>query len=386
MAEQQEMGGLSENESGAAPGILPPNVSSRLFQTDITVRALLEALAEAVVVIDRTGAIIHVNQRTVELFGYAREELLGFPLLKLLPDRFHALHANYVSHYFDQPRLRSMGYGLNLVGRLKNGAEIPLDISLSYMTVKAGQVALAFITDATRRKQAERDLQLRNEQLDAFAHTVAHDLNSSLAVVVGFSEQLAETHGTLSSEELHRYLLKVARSGRKMSNIINELLLFASLRKEEMTMEPLNMAAIVNEAVQRLREALTEQQAQLLLPDNYPAALGHAPWIEEVWFNYLSNALKYGGRPPRIEIGGARLDTGQFKYWVKDNGQGLTPQQQAQLFIPFTQLAHPQIKGHGLGLSIVRQIVERLGGQVGVESEVGRGSTFYFTLPSVAQS
>jgi len=114
----------------------------------------------------------------------------------------------------------------------------------------------------------------------------------------------------------------------------------------------------------------------------WPIALGHAPWIEEVWVNYLSNAIKYGGWPPRVELGAMEQGDGIVRFWVRDNGSGLTLEEQTRLFTPLTRLDRVRAKGHGLGLSIVRRIVERLGGQTGVESEVGQGSVFFFTLPA----
>ena len=95
----------------------------------------------------------------------------------------------------------------------------------------------------------------------------------------------------------------------------------------------------------------------------------------------MSNALKYGGQPPRVELGATEQEDGTVRFWVRDNGHGLTPEEQARLFTPFTRLDQVSAKGHGLGLSIVRRIVEKMGGQVGVESQVGQGSTFVFTLP-----
>lgn len=353
---------------------------SRLFQRDLSVQALLEVLAEAVVVIDQVGVIVYINRRTQELFGYEPAELIGRPLRLLLPERFTRVHARHLVDYFATPHHRSIGLGLDLVGKRKEGAEIPVEISLSYLHTEAGPLALASITDISRRKQIEQALQQRNEDLDAFAHTVAHDLNAQLAVIVGFSEELADAHPGLPPDELRRYLLTIARSGRKMSNIINDLLLFASMRKEDVVLTTLDMKSIVAEALQRVRPLIEEYRAEVLAPDSFPAAAGHAPWVEEVWFNYLSNALKYGGRPPRLEIGGTQQADGRVSFWVKDNGAGLTAQQQAQLFEPLTQFERPKITGHGLGLSIVRRIVEKIGGQVRVESTPGQGSTFYFTL------
>jgi signal transduction histidine kinase len=127
-------------------------------------------------------------------------------------------------------------------------------------------------------------------------------------------------------------------------------------------------------------------------------AVGYGPWVEEVLVNYVSNALKYGGRPdeaipPAIEFGydlswpepGQARDHdsagSHVRFWVRDNGPGLSKEAQAGLFAEFSRMATSRVEGHGLGLSIVRRIVERLGGEAGVESAPGQGSTFWFTLP-----
>ena len=113
-------------------------------------------------------------------------------------------------------------------------------------------------------------------------------------------------------------------------------------------------------------------------------ALGYGPWIEEVWVNYLSNALKYGGSPstpPQIELGAEAQPDGLVRFWLRDHGPGIPAESQAHLFTQFTRLDQVRAQGHGLGLSIVRRIVEKLGGQVGVISQVGQGSTFFFALP-----
>ena len=112
---------------------------------------------------------------------------------------------------------------------------------------------------------------------------------------------------------------------------------------------------------------------------------GYPPWVEEIWTNYLSNALKYGGDPPLIELGADTLPGGVVRFWVRDNGAGISHEKQAQLFTPFTRLSEARIEGHGLGLSIVQRIAERMGGQVGVESAPGEASLFFFTLPCIGE-
>ncbi len=161
-------------------------------------------------------------------------------------------------------------------------------------------------------------------------------------------------------------------------------MLLASLRKADaVAFEPLDMGMIVQETLTRFGDRFTETDANLIVPESWPVAMGYAPWVEEIWVNYISNALKYGGTPPRIELGAEERADNRVRFWVQDNGSGLTSEAQAKLFTEFTRLEKVRAKGHGLGLSIVLRIVTKLGGEVGVESEVGIGSRFWFELPKV---
>lgn len=226
---------------------------------------------------------------------------------------------------------------------------------------------------------ANAELKARNEELDAFAHTVAHDLKGPVASLVTYGDMLQGGFIDMSEESLQVYLDIILQSGHKMVNIINELLLLASVRKaEDVTLEPLDMPSIVAEACARQADLIKKHDAEIVLPGQWPVVLGRGSWIEEVWVNYISNAIKYGGQPPRLELG-SDLEGETIRFWVRDNGPGLTPEEQARLFTPFERLHQVRAEGHGLGLSIVRRIVEKLGGQVGVDSE-GTGSTFWFRL------
>lgn len=233
-------------------------------------------------------------------------------------------------------------------------------------------------------------LQARNEELDAYGHTVAHDLKNPTALIISYAQVLDSDGATLSEAERRQSLQAILHGGLKMVAIIDELLLLASVRQKSVPVSRLDMRPIVSEVAERLSPLLKEFQAELVLPRSgtWPAAKGYAPWVEEVWVNYISNALKYGGTPsapPRVELGGEALPDGMARFWVRDNGSGLTPEEQARLFTPFTRVGQPRATGHGLGLSIVRRIVERLGGQVQVESAPGRGSRFSFTLPRAGE-
>jgi len=227
---------------------------------------------------------------------------------------------------------------------------------------------------------AEREILIA--ELDAFGHTVAHDLKNPLGVTINYAQLLRGYYEKMSLEDLNQSLEIIVRNGQKMANIINELLLLASIRKEEVDMRPIDMARTVSEARSRLTFLIEEHQAELIIPDEWPVALGYGPWVEEIWANYVSNAIKYGGRPPRVELGATPRSDGMIQFWVRDNGDGLSSEEQARLFVPFSRLDQARAKGHGLGLSIVHRIVERLSGAVSVESggQPGEGSIFSFLL------
>ena len=229
--------------------------------------------------------------------------------------------------------------------------------------------------------QRSAELRRRNEELDAFGHTVAHDLKTPLALVAGYGELLDGGLDDMSVGERRRALDGILNGTAHMESIIEELITMAGLREQAVEMHPLDMGAIVTRVIERQLAHLIERyDAVVDRPASWPAARGHAPWVEQIWANYISNALKYGGRPPRITLGADLLQGGALRFWVQDNGAGLSDEELGQLFKPFSQINGGE-PGHGLGLSIVRQIVEKLSGHVGVESTPGGGSRFSFTLP-----
>ncbi len=223
-------------------------------------------------------------------------------------------------------------------------------------------------------------LQEQNQELEAFAQTVAHDLKNPLATLLGFMELLRDDLAS-ADEDIQERLLRSLSSGYRLDNIIEELLLLASIRKEAVEIAAFDMAPVVERALDRLAFMRNQYQPELIVPDSWPQACSYAPWVEEIWVNYLSNGLKYGGQPPRLELGATIQGDGVVRFWVQDNGPGLDAAAQANMFTEFTRLDRVRAKGHGLGLSIVRRIIDKLDGQCGVESTPGQGSCFFFTLP-----
>lgn len=250
---------------------------------------------------------------------------------------------------------------------------------------RAITIAMARFNDSVALRQLNNALKHRNEELDTFAHTVSHNLQHSIDQILSYTNVLKNQ--ARLPEKLDYYLNMVIRTGHTMTNVIDELQLLTGVRTTEITTTPLNMSRIVARAQQRLAHLIADTHAKIHFPAAWPTAYGYAPWIEEVWVNYLSNGIKYGGCPPTLQLGATERSDSTVRFWVRDNGDGLSADQQARLFAPFTRLNEVQIRGQGLGLSVVRRIVDKLGGQVGVESEniPGQGSIFYFILSGAPQ-
>lgn len=346
-------------------------------------------------------------QLTIRGWNRWLETASGRPASDMIGQNLLAAYPDLVERRMDRFYAQALAGQVTILSQRFHRYLLPLPIGDDSFMQQSAQIAplstddtiigtITVIQDVTERVAYEHELRQRIAQqealiqeLDAFAHTVAHDLKNPLTLIVGHMSLLEEYEGRLPPETRQESIRTVTRSARKMQNIIDELLLLANVRKGQVEAVPLDMDKIVQEAMQRLTYLIDESGAQITVPDRWPRALGYAPWVEEVWTNYLSNALRYGsygGAPPRIELGAESLPDGQVRFWVRDYGPGLSPAEQAQLFREFTRLGQARVHGHGLGLSIVRRIVEKLGGTVGVESEgvPGRGSVFYFTLPAAA--
>ncbi len=262
-----------------------------------------------------------------------------------------------------------------------------------YWDEKEGRVTHIYgaAQDITQSKLFEQQLQQqaielkeRNEELDAFAYTVAHDLKNPIASMMGFASLILNYFDRMPDDQVREYLHLIMEGGYKLKEIINALLLLAGVNKMEgAEISQLDMTELIPQVEARLSGIIEESQAIIETPDEWAPGLGYAPWVEEVWANYISNAIKYGGEPPYIAIGSERLSSGHIRYWVQDNGNGLTDDEQKRVFTPFTRLNQIKIEGHGLGLSVVHRIVEKLGGDVQVDSVIGEGSRFSFTLPAV---
>jgi PAS domain S-box-containing protein len=364
-------------------------VEDALRKNEEILRSTIASMDDLVFILDKTGVFLKYDRPTSGRYQALLERLWGESSRSVLPEPLADQLAAAAIAVAEKGNVQQLEFSLEIEGQ-----ETWFDAKVSARTDHAGRFdGITIVSrDVTERKAVEAklvryadELEAQNVELDAFAHTVAHDLKTPVALLMGFAELLFKDPALQSDPVTLDTLEHIISASQQMDKIINELLLLASVRQSDFEASRLNMLSVVEEAQKRLAFISRKYRAEIILPYSWPEAMGYAPWIVEVWANYLSNAIKYGGRPPRIELG-ARAESGDMvRFWVKDNGAGISADGQAIIFNPFSQLRRSPEGGHGLGLSIVRKIIERGHGQVGVESEAGAGSTFWFTLPAAVE-
>lgn len=271
-----------------------------------------------------------------------------------------------------------------------------LDLTLTELQQKDKKLKgrLLVINDISSLKNTENTLHETNQilsqenmksqklidELDAYAHTVAHDLKTPLNGIAGFSELLVGEIENGDYEQARNLSLYINEAAFKMVHIIDGLLLLSSVRSEEVEKSVLDMRAIFESAIKRIQSQIDQSKARFNSLHFGAPVLGYAPWIEEVLVNYISNAIKYGGEPPEITIA-SREEEGLVWICVEDNGPGIPEGKQDKLFVAYSRLSPHKAEGHGLGLSIVKRILDKLGGAVKAERIPNGGSRFSFGLP-----
>ena len=409
------------DETGKLAGLLEVN-------RDITARlasqtALLELAPDAIVGIGRDGLIVLVNAQVEVLFGYAREDLLGQPVEVLVPERFHDTHSSHRAGYFADPRTRSMGAGLELFARCRDGSEFPAEISLSSIETDNGTLAIAAVRDVSERVVAARERErleaeaererLQNqlnqsqrlESLGQLAGGIAHDFNNLLAVIINYAAFIAEDLEAASADDgedrwrsTRDDIEQIRLAGERAAHLTHQLLSFA--RREIVQPEIVDVNDVVSNVEQLLRRTLGEQvELNSSLAENLRPVLIDPGQLEQILVNLAVNARDAmpGGGALQIDTVNMEIDEEyvasrpelspgpHVRLRVSDTGVGMSAETMQRAFDPFFT-TKPAGQGTGLGLATVYGIVQQAGGHSQIYSEAGVGTTFTVLLPATDQA
>jgi PAS domain S-box-containing protein len=366
-----------------------------LRHSEARFRNLLDSAPDAVVITDSAGRIALTNMQTEQLFGYARDELIGQSVDMLLPERYRGRHVGHRAAYVAAPRARAMGAELKLAARRRDGTEVPVAISLSPSQTAQGMMVFCDIRDITREREVEQRIEAMNErlvrdnaeldslnkELESFSYSVSHDLRAPLRAIDGFSQALLEDYADRLDAGGRDYLERVRNAAQRMGHLIDDLLKLARVTRSEVNRDSVDMGALAREIATGLQEGAPERAAEIHIADGLQAH-ADARLLRIALENLLGNAWKFTAQqaPARIELGETWQD-GARAFFVRDNGVGFDMAYAGRLFGAFQRLHQDgQFPGTGIGLATVQRIIRRHGGRVWAEAEAGKGATFYFTI------
>lgn len=377
-----------KDEEGKVVGITSVyrNISDRK-KSEGRFQALLESAPDAMVIVNKFGQIVLVNAQTEKLFGYERGDLIGKQVEILIPGKFRNPHVHHRQNYFEDPKVREMGAGLELYGLRQDGNEFPVEVSLSPLKLEEGIFVSAAIRDISLQKKAAielRDyatrLEISNRELEQFAYVASHDLQEPLRNITNYAMILEETAKTELTPQSQNFLSIITKSTERMKVLIRELLSFSRIGRDRV-LKRVDCNEMLQDVLSDMETVIHENDA-IVLADDLPVLVANKIEIKQLFQNLITNAIKFRKKEvqPEIRIHCEEKDN-VWQFSFADNGIGIKPDYLDKIFLIFQRLhAERDYPGTGIGLATCKKIVELNDGRIWVTSEYGEGSTFYFTI------
>jgi len=351
---------------------------------------IIENVADGVITIDPFGAIRSFNPAAENLFGYSASEIINSNINLLMPEPYSSEHDQYLARYIAGQPAGIIGKQLELTGQRKDGTVFPLELAITVMEIDKTKHFVGILRDISERKQYEQEIiaakdeaERANNAKSEFLSSMSHELRTPMNAILGFG-QLLEIDAGLSEDQAD-YVDEMIKAGRHLLELINEVLDLSRIESGNvnLSLEPLPCTELIEECLALVKPiaqgvGITIKDAVI---DGYVIRADRIR-LKQVLLNLLSNAIKYNRPQGEVKIQ-ASVQDGLVRLAVSDTGHGVPAERQQELFQPFSRLGAEDtaIEGTGIGLTISRRLMEMMGGAIDMESEEGRGSTFWIELP-----
>lgn len=363
--------------------------------SEMQISAVIDNALDGQIMMDASGKIIRFNRSAEKLFGYDADELIGESVTKLLIEPYASECLEHFRQHRElglcnQPEHRHETYGCR-----KDKSIFPIDLSMSMFDLGGALHFSWFLRDITERKRAEADilhytkeLEKSNQDLDDFAYIASHDLKEPLRGLHNHAQFLLEDYQDKLDDDGKRRLHRLSFLAQRMEHLVSDLLYFSRLGRSEMAIQPADPNQMIMEIEHMIENLVQEKHATISVPATLPVLVCDKPRIMEAFRNLITNAITHNDKPDKeVEIGflqSANAPHGPENnvFYVRDNGIGIEQQYYQEIFRIFRRLHKDgdNDMGTGSGLTFVRKIVERHRGHIWLESEVGKGTTFYFNI------
>lgn len=360
------------------------------MESEMRFHSLTESSPDAIILSDKKGIILLVNNGAEKLFGYPKQELAGQAITILMPEKYRQRHQEGIKRYLTTKEPHVIGKTVELEGLKKDNTVFPMELSVGTWEGNNEIYFSGIIRDITERKLAEsalidknKQLEQSNQELERFAFVASHDMKEPLRMVSNYTQLLARRYTDVLDEEGQEYIKYAVDGVHRIQTLINDLLVYARVGQMELLFANVDSNKVLNEAILNLQSAIKENNAKINF-ENLPAVKGIYPQLIQLFQNLISNAIKFGkeNAEPVINIS-AELQKDFWIFAVADNGIGIEPQYADQVFVLFQRLNEwSRYPGTGIGLAICKKIVELHGGTIWFDSVPGEGTTFYFSLPA----
>ena len=387
-----------------------------------SLQALFEFATEGIIISDKSGVIVRANPSAERLFGYEKGELINQKIEILVPNKLSHSHEKHRDNYHHNPHPRSMGRGMDLFGKKKNGEELPIEISLSHYKSDEEQFAIAFIIDISERKIADEKIKRSNAELELkveertkilketmyeleaskeelsmalekekelndmksrFVSMASHEFRTPLSTILSSASLIGKYKITEEEDKRHKHVDRIKSAVSNMTLILNDFLSAGKLEEGKITINlvSINIAEYINESITDLTNFLKKGQTVNYTHQGNKEFVSDKQFLKNIMINLVSNSSKFSPENKSIDIN-TIVTNSELKITVKDNGIGIPVDEQKNLFERFFRAKNAlNIQGTGLGLSIVAKYIEVLKGTITFESELNKGTIFYITLP-----
>lgn len=376
-----ELGEVAVSFNKLSRGLADTTVSKRYLDS------ILESMPDPLIISDEQGSVIKANKAAVEFSGYSFLPSEPVNVKEILEPQTEGA-ADPLSMLAWSGQIKELDLWL----RAKSGSRLPVMLSAALTGAEGRRQVVAVIKDMTQHKESEarlaqylKEVESVNSELDAFAHTVSHDLKEPLRGIEMFSGMLLADYSQKMDPQAGDYLRRVVKASERMRRLIDDLLGYARVARVRNPYETASTARLASEAAAGLSTLIEERKAAVSIPETLPELFCDPVKMRQLFQNLISNALKYNDKPaPKVEVGAERFGEYYWKFTVKDNGIGIPAQYFEEIFKMFKRLHSRQEYGGGTGagLAIVKKIVEEHNGKVWVESVEGSGSVFYMLIPA----